>query len=114
MYLGNIVALGHRHLLTVHFRDLLAGLGGVSLAAWRGLDLSLSYHWLGGRGLVVVGPRRVGLDMELHMRIIVQVVIMVVSLVLVQDVLDGLMMGAMMRGEMELMTCMMAMLMMRG
>ncbi len=49
--------------------------------------------------------------MELHMRIIVQVV---VSLVLVQDVLYGLVMGAMMRGEMELMTCMVAMLMMRG
>ena len=49
--------------------------------------------------------------MELHMRIIVQ---MVVSLVLVQSVLYGLVMGAMMRGEMEVMTCMVAMLMMRG
>ena len=95
----------------MHFGDLLAGLGGVSLAAGRGLDLSLGYHWLRGRGLVIVGPRGAGLDMELHMRIIVQVV---VSLVLVQDVLYGLVMGAMMRGEMELMTFMMAVLMMRG
>ena len=78
----------------MHFGDLLAGLGGVSLAAGRGLDLSLGYHWLWGRGLVIVGPRGAGLDMELHMRIIVQVV---VSLVLVQDVLYGLVMGAMMR-----------------
>ena len=83
LHLGDIVALGDRHLLTVHLRDLLAGLGGVSLAAGRRLYLSLGYHWLGGRGLVIVGLRRVGLDMELHMRIIVQVVKVVVSLVLV-------------------------------
>lgn len=77
-HLGDIVALGDRHLLTVHLRDLLAGLGGVSLAAGRRLYLSLGYHWLGGRGLVIVGLRRVGLDMELHMRIIVQVVVSLV------------------------------------
>ena len=28
-HLGNVVALGDRHLLTVHLGDLLAGLGGV-------------------------------------------------------------------------------------
>lgn len=77
-HLGDIVALGDRHLLTVHLGDLLAGLGGVSLAAGRRLYLSLGYHWLGGRGLVIVGLRRVGLDMELHMRIIVQVVVSLV------------------------------------
>ena len=78
LHLGDIVALGDRHLLTVHLRDLLAGLGGVSLAAGRRLYFSLGYHWLGGRGLVIVGLRRVGLDMELHMRIIVQVVVSLV------------------------------------
>ena len=82
LHLGDIVAFGDRHLLTVHLGDLLAGLGGVRLAAGRRLYLSLSSHWLGGRGLVIVGLRRVGLDMELHMRIIVQVVKVVVSLVL--------------------------------
>ena len=61
-----------------------------------------------------MGLRRVGLDMELHVRIIVQVVKVVVSLVLVQDVLYGLVMGAVMRGEMKIMSCMVAVLMMRG
>ena len=98
----------------MHLGNLLAGLGGVSLAAGRRLYLSLGYHWLGGRGLVIVGLRRVGLDMELHVRIIVQVVKVVVSLVLVQDVLYGLVMGAVMRGEMKIMSCMVAVLMMRG
>ena len=88
----------------MHLGNLLAGLGGVSLAAGRRLYLSLGYHWLGGRGLVIVGLRRVGLDMELHVRIIVQVVKVVVGLVLVQDVLYGLVMGAMMRGEMKIMS----------
>ena len=78
LHLGDIVALGDRHLLTVHLGDLLAGLGGVSLAARRRLYFSLGYHWLGGRGLVIVRLRRVGLDMELHMRIIVQVVVSLV------------------------------------
>ena len=81
--LGNVIALGDRHLLTVHLGDLLAGLGGVSLAAGRCLYLSLCYHWLRVRGLIIVRLWRIGLNMELHMRIIVQVVKMVVSLVFV-------------------------------
>ena len=70
------------HFLRHDHGDLLAGAGGVRLAAGRRLYLSLGYHWLGGRGLVIVRLRRVGLDMELHMRIIVKVVKVVVSLVL--------------------------------
>ena len=82
-HLGNVVALGDRHLLTVHLGDLLAGLGGVGLAAGRRLYLSLGYHWLRVRGVVIVRLRGIGLDMELHMGIIVEVVKVVVSLVLV-------------------------------
>ena len=92
-HLGNVVALGDRHLLTVHLGDLLAGLGGVGLAAGRRLYLSLCYHWLRVRGvvivrlrgmvMVIVRLRGIGLDMELHMGIIVEVVKVVVSLVLV-------------------------------
>ena len=71
----------------MHLGDLLAGLGGVSLAAGGRLNLSLGYHGLGvgwgRRGVVIVGPGRVGLDMKLNVRIIVQVVMEVVSLVLV-------------------------------
>ena len=81
--LGNVVALGDRHLLTVHLGDLLAGLGGVSLAAGRCLNLSLGYHWLRVRRGAIVRLGGIGLNMELHMRIIVQVVKMVVSLVFV-------------------------------
>ena len=82
-HLGNVVALGDRHLLTVHLGNLLAGLGGVGLAAGRRLYLSLCYHWLRVRGVVIVRLRGIGLDMELHMGIIVEVVKVVVSLVLV-------------------------------
>ena len=82
-HLGNVVALGDRHLLTVHLGDLLTGLGGVGLAAGRRLYLSLCNHWLRVRGVVIVRLRGIGLDMELHMGIIVEVVKVVVSLVLV-------------------------------
>ena len=89
LHLGNVVTFGHRNLLRDGNGRLLTSPGGVSFAAWRGVNFSLGDH----RFRVVQGLGRmmdtVMVGVVLHMKFFLGIVVKWLGFVQVYNVLYG-------------------------